>query len=102
MRINYVIGLITDTYPVNYSANNSKFSLLARALRNTGHKVSIINTPWCKSNKKQDQICYDNDIPVVTWESTSDAIVFSKLSDFLSANYEENNKNIHNKLFEFY
>ena len=94
MRINYVIGLITDNYPVNYSANNSKFSLLARALRNTGHKVSIINTPWCKSNKKQDQICYDNDIPVVTWESTSDAIVFSKLSDFLSANYEENNKNI--------
>lgn len=68
MRINYVIGLITDNYPVNYSANNSKFSLLARALRNTGHKVSIINTPWCKSNKKQDQICYDNDIPVVTWE----------------------------------
>ena len=94
MRINYVIGLITDNYPVNYSANNSKFSLLAKALSDTGHKVAIINTPWCRNNEKQDRISYNNDIPIITWGSTSDRIVFSKLNDFLSENYEKNNINI--------
>lgn len=66
MNDNIVFLAVTDNFPVEYSANNSKNELLAKALVEAGGKASIINgIPGYKGKKintpkagVKDDICY--------------------------------------------